>query len=144
MDDRQRLEQMINEINMYQSQVDVLKQQIETIKASIAELSSAVETLDAIKGKENTETFVPIGAGSFVIAEIKNTDQVVMGLGAGAAAKKSRDEAKETISAQKKELEQLVDKMVGDVQKLTEYIVKKSPEAEALLRKVETEEAGHQ
>jgi prefoldin alpha subunit len=144
MDDRQRLEQMINEINMYQSQVDVLKQQIETIKASIAELSSAVETLDTIKGKENIETFVPIGAGSFVIAEIKNTDQVVMGLGAGAAAKKSRDEAKETISAQKKELEQLVDKMVGDVQKLTDYIVKKSPEAEALLRKVEAEEAGQQ
>jgi len=144
MDDRQRLEQMVNEINMYQSQLELLKQQIETVKASIAELTSAEESLNAIEGKENTETFVPIGAGSFVIAEIKNTDQVVMGLGAGAAAKKNIEEAKESISSQKKELEQLVDKMVGDVQKLTDYIVKKSPEAEALLRKVETEEAQHQ
>lgn len=144
MDDRQRLEQMVNEINMYQSQLELLKQQIETVKASIAELTSAEESLNAIEGKENTETFVPIGAGSFVIAEIKNTDQVVMGLGAGAAAKKNIGEAKESISSQKKELEQLVDKMVGDVQKLTDYIVKKSPEAEALLRKVETEEVQHQ
>lgn len=144
MDDRQRLEQMVNEINMYQSQLELLKQQIETVKASIAELTSAEESLNAIEGKENTETFVPIGAGSFVIAEIKNTDQVVMGLGAGAAAKKNIGEAKESISSQKKELEQLVDKMVGDVQKLTDYIVKKSPEAEALLKKVETEEAQHQ
>lgn len=144
MEDRQRLEQMVNEINMYQSQLDLLKQQIESVKASIAELLSAEETLEAIKGKENTETFVPIGAGSFLIAEIKNTDQVIMGLGAGAAAKKNIDEAKETISSQRKELEQLVDKMSGDIQKLTEYIMRKSPEAEALLQKVESEEAQRQ
>jgi len=144
MEDRQRLEQMVNEINMYQGQLDVLKQQIESVKSSIAELTSAEDTLEAVKGKENTETFVPIGAGSFLITEIKNTDQVIMGLGAGAAAKKSIDEAKESIFSQKKELEQLVEKMMGDVQKLTDYIVRKSPEAEALLQKVESEEAQRQ
>lgn len=144
MEDRQRLEQMVTEINMYQGQLDVLKQQIESVKASIAELLSAEETLEAVKGKENTETFVPIGAGSFLITELKNTDQVIVGLGAGAAAKKNIDEARESIAAQRKELEQLVDKMAGDVQKLTDYIMRKSPEAEALLRKVESEEAPRQ
>ena len=144
MEDRQRLQQMVNEINMYQGQLDVLKQQIESVKSSIAELASAEETLEAVKGKENTETFVPIGAGSFLITELKNTDQVVMGLGAGAAVKKGIDEAKESISSQKKELEELVNKMTGDVQKITDYIMKKSPEAEALLQKVESEEAQRQ
>lgn len=144
MEDRQRLEQMVNEINMYQGQLDVLKQQIESVNASIAELASAEETLEAVKGKENTETFVPIGAGSFLITELKNTDQVIMGLGAGAAAKKSIDDAKKSIASQRKELEQLVDKMLGDVQKLTDYIMRKSPEAEALLQKVESEEAQRQ
>jgi len=144
MDDRQRLEQMVNQINMYQSQLELLQQQIETIRASVAELASAEESLNEIEGKENMETFVPIGAGSFVIAEIKNTDQVIMGLGAGAAAKKSIGEARESISSQKKELEQLMEKMNGDIQKLTDFIVEKSPEAEALLRKVETEEAQKQ
>ncbi|MBI5680071.1 MAG: prefoldin subunit alpha [Methanobacterium sp.] len=144
MDDRQRLEQMVNEINMYQSQLDVLNQQMETVKATMAELTSAEDTLNAVEGKEGTETFVPIGAGSFIITELKNTDEVIMGLGAGAAAKKSLPEAKENISTQKKELEQLMNKMMGDMKKLTEVIVKMSPEAEALLKKVETEEAGHQ
>ena len=144
MEDRQRLEQMVNEINMYLGQLDVLKQQIESVNASIGELISAEETLEAVKGKEGTETFVPVGAGSFLIAEIKNTDQVIMGLGAGAAAKKNIDDAKETISSQRKELEQLVDKMSGDIQKLTEFIMRKSPEAEALLQKVESEEAQRQ
>lgn len=144
MEDRQRLQQMVDEINMYQSQLDVLKQQIESVNASISELMSAEETLEAVKGKEDTETFVPIGAGSFLIAEIKNADQVIMGLGAGAAVKKDIDGAKESISEQRKELEQLVDKMSGDIQKITEFIMRKSPEAEALLQKIESEEAPRQ
>lgn len=144
MEDRQRLQQMVDEINMYQGQLDVLKQQIESVNASISELMSAEETLEAVKGKEDTETFVPIGAGSFLIAEIKNADQVIMGLGAGAAVKKDIDDAKESISEQRKELEQLVDKMSGDIQKITEFIMRKSPEAEALLQKIESEEAPRQ
>lgn len=144
MDDRQKLEQMVNEINMYQGQLDMLNQQVETVKASLAELTSAEETLTSIDGKEGTEMFVPIGAGSFVITELKSTDKVIMGLGAGAAAKKSTSEAKDAISSQKKELEELMNKMSGDIQKLTDFIVRKSPEAEALLRKLETQEAQQQ
>ncbi len=144
MDDRQRLEQRVNQINMYQSQLELLQQQMETIRASVVELNSAEESLNEIKGKESMETFVPIGAGSFVITEIKNTDQVIMGLGAGAAAKKDIGEASESISSQKKELEQLMEKMSGDIQKLTDFIVQKTPEAEALMMKVEREEAQRQ
>ncbi|HML05646.1 MAG TPA: prefoldin subunit alpha [Methanobacterium sp.] len=144
MDDRQKLQQMVNEINMYQGQLDVLNQQIETVKASLAELTSAEDTLNSIEGNEGTETFVPIGAGSFIITELKNTDEVVMGLGAGAAAKKNINEAKESISSQKKDLEELMNKMNGDIQKLTDFIIRKSPEAEALLKKLETEEAAQQ
>ncbi len=144
MDDRQKLQQMVNEINMYQGQVDVLNQQMETVKASLTELTAAEETLNSIDGKEGTETFVPIGAGSFVITEIKDTDSVIMGLGAGAAVKKNISEAKESVSTQKKDLEELMNKMNSDIQKLTDFIVRASPEAEALLRKLETEEAAQQ
>ncbi|MGZ7047901.1 MAG: prefoldin subunit alpha [Methanobacterium sp.] len=144
MDDRQRLEQMANEINMYQNQLDVLNQQMETVKASLTELNSALETLNSIEGKEGTETFVPIGAGSFIITELKSTDKVIVGLGAGAAAKKSINDAKEDISSNKKELEELMNKMNGDIQKLTDFIMRKSPEAEALLQKLETQEAQKQ
>ncbi len=140
MDDRKRLEQMVNEINTYQGQLDVLNQQMETVKASLTELNSAEDTLNSIEGKEGTETFVPIGAGSFIITELKTTDKVIVGLGAGAAVKKSIGEAKDDILSNKKELEVLMNKMNGDIQKLTDFIMAKSPEAEALLKKVETQE----
>ena len=60
-----------------------------------------------------------------------------MVLGAGVAVKKKIDDAKDTIAEQKKELEELRDKMSSDLQKITEYIMQRSPEAEELMQKVE-------
>ncbi len=137
MEDRQRLEAMVNELNTYQGQAEVLQQQIDTLNATITELQVAMDTLETVKGEDNKETLVPIGAGSFLITELKNTEEVIIGLGAGVAVKKTVDEAKETIAEQKKELEELKNKMASDLQKITEYIMQKSPEAEELMQKVE-------
>jgi prefoldin alpha subunit len=139
MEDKQRLEALVNELNTYQGQAEVLQQQIETLNATIAELTVAMDTLDTVKGEDNKETLVPIGAGSFLITELKNTDEVIIGLGAGVAVKKKIDDAKVTIAEQKKELEDLRDKMSLDLQKITEYIMQRSPEAEELMQKVEGE-----
>jgi len=137
MEDRQRLEELINELNMYKAQADLLNQQIETLKVSISELAIAMETLDELKGKEGVETFVPIGAGSFLITEIKNTEEIIVGVGAGAAIKKMVGEAQESIKNQKEELEGLLNRMMGDLRNITEIIVQKSPEAEELLQQLE-------
>lgn len=137
MEDKQRLETLVNELNTYQGQAEVLQQQIETLNATIAELSVAMDTLATVKGEDNKETLVPIGAGSFIITELKNTDEVIIGLGAGVAVKKKIDDAKVTITEQKNELEELREKMSSDLQKITEYIMQRSPEAEELMQKVE-------
>ncbi len=139
MEDRQRLEALVNELNTYQGQAEVLQQQIDTLNATITELQVAMDTLETVKGEDNKETLVPIGAGSFLITELKNTEEVIIGLGAGVAVKKTVDDAKETIAEQKKELEELKDKMASDLQKITEYIMQRSPEAEELMQKVEGE-----
>lgn len=137
MDDRERLNQLVNELNMYQGQADILNQQMETVQANIADLTIAQETLQTIKDKKDAETLVPIGAGSFIITEIKNTDEVIVGLGAGAAVKKKITEAEESIQEQKKELEAVSAKITDQLNKITDFITKKTPEAEALIQKLE-------
>jgi len=137
MEDRQRLEEIVNELNAYKAQADTLNQQVETLKDTITDLTVAQETLDSIKGKKSPETLVPIGAGSFLITEIKNTEEVIVGLGSGAAVKKTIDDAKVSIEGQKKELDEIMQKMIGDIQKLSDIIAQKSPEAEALIQKIE-------
>ena len=137
MEDRQRLEEIINELNAYKAQAEMLNQQVETLKATIADMEIAQETLDSIKGKKSPETLVPIGAGSFLITEIKNTEEVIVGLGSGAAVKKNIDDAKESIEEQKKELDNIMQKMVSDLNQISQIITQKSPEAEALIQKIE-------
>lgn len=137
MEDRERLNNIVNELNMYQGQADLLNQQMETVKANIADLSIAEETLQSIKDKKDTETLVPIGAGSFIITEIKNTDEVIVGLGAGAAVKRKIGDAEESIKEQKKDLEAVLNKMMDELKKITDIIVTKTPEAEALIQKLE-------
>ena len=137
MEDRQRLEEIINELNAYKAQAEMLNQQVETLKATIADMEIAQETLDSIKGKKSPETLVPIGAGSFLITEIKNTEEVIVGLGSGAAVKKNIDDAKMSIEEQKKELDNIMQKMVSDLTQISQIITQKSPEAEALIQKIE-------
>ena len=75
MEDRQKLQALVDELNMYQGQAELLQQQIEGLQATITDITIAKDTLKAISGKNDTETMVPIGAGSFVMTELKNTDE---------------------------------------------------------------------
>lgn len=88
MKDKEKLEEILAELKVYQEQSEIIKQQIDTIRSTIAELDMLDETLDAIDGKEGAEIFVPIGAGSFALAELKDTKNVIMSVGAGIAIKK--------------------------------------------------------
>ncbi|MDZ4172360.1 MAG: prefoldin subunit alpha [Methanobacteriaceae archaeon] len=136
MEDQQRLEALVNELNQYQNQADLIQQQMETVKASLGELEILDNTLEAIKEGKDLETLVPLGAGSFINAEIKNTEEVIMSVGAGVAITKKVEEAQETVSNQKNEMKQTMEKMAQNLQQLSDIIVKLSPQAEELLQKV--------
>ena len=111
MDDQQRLQEMLSQLEVYRSQSEVYQQQIDAIQASLNEINIFQSTLDDLNGKDSMETLVPIGAGSFINAEIKNENKVLMSLGAGVAVNKTYEEAKELAERQKKELEDTLDKL---------------------------------
>lgn len=137
MEDQQKLDEIVNELNMYKSQAELLQQQVEAIQASLTEVEVLESTLDDINDKKSLETMVPVGAGSFMNAEIRNTDEVIMSVGAGVAIKKSAEEAKETLASQKEELNDSLDKMMTNLQKISQIVAQLSPQAEELMRKVQ-------
>ena len=120
MEDQQKFNQLLNEINVYKQQGDLIQQQIELVRASIAE------------GKDSVEAFVPVGAGSFIKGELKNTDEVIVSIGSGIAVKKDVDGARETIARQKKDLEDSLDKMLANMQQVSDIIGSLSAQAEQL------------
>ena len=132
MEDQQRLNNLLNEINAYRQQAELIQQQIELIQASIAEVDALSNTIDDIEGKESVEAFVPVGAGSFIKGELKSTDEIIVSIGAGLAVKKDADGAREIIAGQKEDLKDSLDKMLANLQKVTDIVGSLQAQAEQI------------
>ena len=132
MEDQQRLNNLINEINAYSQQSDLIKQQIEMIQATIAEVDALFNTLDDIEGKDSVEAFVPVGAGSFIKGELKSTDEIIVSIGSGYAIKKDADGAREILAGQKEELKDSLDKMLANLQQVTDIVGSLQAQAEQI------------
>lgn len=132
MEDQQRLNNLLNEINVYRQQAELIQQQIELIQSSIAEVDALSNTLDDIEGKESIEAFVPVGAGSFIKGELKSTDEIIVSIGAGIAVKKDADGAREIIAGQKEDLKDSLDKMLANLQQVTDVVGNLQAQAEQL------------
>ena len=132
MEDQQRLNSLLNEINAYRQQAELIKQQIEMIQASIAEVDALFSTLEDIEGKESVEAFVPVGAGSFIKGELKSTDEIIVSIGSGIAIKKDADGAREILAGQKDDLKDSLDKMLANLQQCTDIVGSLQAQAEQI------------
>ena len=132
MEDQQRLNSLLNDINAYRQQAELIQQQIEMIQASISEVDSLFSTLEDIEGKESIEAFVPVGAGSFIKGELKSTDEIIVSIGSGYAVKKDADGAREILAGQKEDLKDSMDKMLANLQQCTDIVGSLQAQAEQI------------
>ena len=139
MEDQQKLQQILSQLEAYKAQTEIFQQQIDAVQASIAEVKILKSTLDDFAEKDTIETLVPIGAGSFIKAEIKNEDKVIMSLGSGVAVAKSFEEAKATAAEQEQQLQDTLDKLFKDLQQITDIVGQLSPQAEAIMQNLQAQ-----
>ena len=103
--DEEELRKLSLEIRLLEQTFEALQQRLNIINAVATDLSYANAALENLeKEKENAELLVPIGGTSYIKAKLDNPDRIIVGLGAGVSAEKTRQEAKEII---KKRLEDL-------------------------------------
>ncbi len=118
----------------FQRQAEALKQEMNMVQASVASCDQAITTISDLKkvGEEGkgTETMVPVGFGSFVHAEIKNVDKVVVNLGAGFSAEKSTEGAIEILNSRKEQLTEILEQMNASLTKFMQGMQALEAEAE--------------
>lgn len=107
----------------FQRQSEALRQQMNMVQASITSCDQTVVTINELKAASaegrTAETMVPVGFGSFVHAEIKNVEKVIVDLGAGFSAEETADEAIETLNRRKDQLTKILEQMNAS---LTNYL----------------------
>ena len=133
MEDRQKLEKMVNEINQLQQQGETIAQQIEQLNVSLNDVRTAQEAVKGIKGAVGKETLIPIGAGCFITTELKSED-IIVGVGSDVAIKRSREETEETLQKDQEEVENLLKSLTEQLQKINDYIAQRRPEVERLMK----------
>ncbi|AKB76016.1 Prefoldin alpha subunit (GimC alpha subunit) [Methanosarcina lacustris Z-7289] len=107
----------------FQRQAEALKQEMSMVKASVSSCDQTIVTINELKAASEAgkaaETMVPVGFGSYVYAEVKNANRVIVNLGAGFSAEETAEEAIETLNRRKEQLTKIFEQMNAS---LTQFV----------------------
>ena len=117
-------EKILIEYEQYRIQAESTKKNLELIEQNLAEFKIAKESLEEIRKKDVREILVPLGARSFIRAELSSPDNIIVNVGSGVAVEKSISKAIEDIEHDIKELE----KARQDQLKLLNFLLSKLEE----------------
>jgi prefoldin alpha subunit len=120
---------LILELSNLQSYAEVLRQQIELSNNAIIELTMSKLSLEEIKRRGgNAEILIPIGAGNFIRASIKDVNSVIVNVGANVSIEKGIDIAisdiEEKIRKIQSQIETLRNQYIQVISRIEELQVK--------------------
>ena len=108
----------------FQRQAEALKQEMSMVQASVSSCDQTIVTINELKAASEAgkaaETMVPVGFGSYVYAEVKNADRVIVNLGAGFSAEETAGEAIETLNRRKEQLTKIFEQMNASLTKFVQ------------------------
>jgi prefoldin alpha subunit len=106
----------------YQRQAEAVRQEMNIVQNSITSCDQTIVTINELKAASSegkvAETMVPVGFGSYVYAEIKNVEKVVVDLGAGYSAEETAEEAIGILNRRKEQLTKILEQMNASLTKL--------------------------
>ncbi|MBI5061290.1 MAG: prefoldin subunit alpha [Candidatus Aenigmarchaeota archaeon] len=133
MVDKKELQRKYLQLQILRQQMTAMLEEKAVVEERINELSSTIDSLKKLHSiKTSEEMWSSLGSGSFVRAEIKDTEKVVIGIGAGIFAKKSAGDAAETLEGRLKELNTVNDEIMAELNKINIQLLALEPEVEKL------------
>ncbi|MFH1054816.1 MAG: prefoldin subunit alpha [Candidatus Altiarchaeota archaeon] len=105
MEQKPDINKILMQLELGKRQMDQMGRQSQMIESAIAELNSTLEALNSIKDqKPGTEVMMPLGAGSYMRAALKDNENVMLGIGAEMYVEKKLPDATETLRERAKKL----------------------------------------
>lgn len=98
-------QQLLYQMQMLESYTISLDQKEEAIMTFLREAISSVESIRGINQKQELESLIPVGLGTYVKANISGTSKVLLDVGAGIMVEKEHDSAINYLESRIKELQ---------------------------------------
>ncbi len=98
-------QQLLYQMQMLESYSTSMDQKEETIMTFLREAISSVESIRGINQKQDFESLIPVGLGTYVKANVSGTSKVLLAVGAGIMVEKEHDSAINYLESRIKELQ---------------------------------------
>jgi prefoldin alpha subunit len=106
--DEETLKKLLVEIRMMEGSTNLIQSRLRIVSSALEETAIAMNTLEGVKGcPKGTEVLVPVGAGSFLRAELTDVEKAITGVGAGVCIEKSIESSTTDLKERQAELEKL-------------------------------------
>lgn len=136
-DPRQDLQEKYIEMQILKQQISTFVEQKQAIDEKENEMNTTVEALKKLSSvKSGEEMWSSIGSGTFLRSDIKDTEKVLVAIGAGVVTKETVPRAIEVLESRLADLENLSNEIVRQANVIVERISQLEPEIEKLAEKV--------
>lgn len=133
----EELQKILFELENSRRQLDAITKQMQVLDLTLNELNSTQNALNSLReNKSGKEMFVPIGSGSYIKAELKDNEKVLIGLGARISIEKSVEEAKRILEEREKNLSKTMENLQEKAIELNNKITRLTPTAERLVQEL--------
>lgn len=115
------------EYEMFRSQLEALAQQNELLTMSLEEHMRAKETMTRFQeGGKGSEILVPVGANSFLFAEIKVPDKAIVGIGSDLTVEEDMGDAIERLDGKIEDLNSALKSLAEKIVEVNQNAEEKS------------------
>ncbi|QLH08426.1 prefoldin subunit alpha [Candidatus Nitrosotenuis sp. DW1] len=101
----EQAQQLLYQMQMLESYTASMDQKEEAIMTFLREAISSVESVRGINQKQEFESLIPVGLGTYVKANVSGTSKVLLDVGAGIMVEKEHDSAINYLESRIKELQ---------------------------------------
>jgi prefoldin alpha subunit len=106
-------------IEYYKQQLESIDLQVQYLQSTLADYQRAKMTVENLHTfDENTDLLIPIGGGTFVNGSLKNSSNVLIGIGACLVVEKPVDQAVVKLDERIKRISENIEKMLALGQKI--------------------------
>ncbi len=122
-DHREELQSLMVEAEQYKRRMDSIRAQMQILDTTLEELRNSISALAVLEeNKAGTEILVSIGSGSFIRAQLKDNQKVIVGVGSSLSLEKNIPDARKVFEERIKEVTEAQDKMRKAAAETTEAI----------------------
>ena len=138
--DQQELQTKYIQLQLLKQQLKEMIETRNTLVERMKELLVSTDALEKLGGvKKGEEIWSSIGSSAFVKSDIKDTENVLVGVGSGIVIKETRPKAIEILQARIGELKKIDQELISELTKFAQAIEMLEPQVEQLMHEQQEE-----